>query len=103
MFKTGITVNERFGRLNVGIDTQPKEDCCLYAAQAGGGSAGLYEWLVAELGLAIFGSDKVSKTLVRTELDSPQVLANSDELLLLNTGFIAAITYDMKRLLRRAS
>lgn len=50
----------------------------------GGGSAGLYEWFVAELGLAIFGSYKVSKTLARalnlTHPKPSQTLPESREL-----------------------
>lgn len=65
----------------------------------GGGSAGLYEWLVAELGLAIFGSYKVSKTLARAELDSPQALLNSAGVTGAPTsaGVVIAITHDTKQ------
>lgn len=54
--KSGLAVSEEFGGLHCGdAHSPPKMIVAYMQRRLGGGSAGLYEWFVAELGLAIFG------------------------------------------------
>lgn len=98
--KTAIAVCKELLGADCGDTHSPPKMIVAYMQRRlGGGSAGLYEWFVAELGLAIFGSYKVSKTLARTEPDSPQVLLNCAGVMGAPTsaGVIIAIRHDAKQ------